>query len=270
MLANVFQNKFDLTGRNVVLTGAGRGLGRAMAVALAQAGADIAGGARTVSQLEETAALVRALGRKFVIVPTDVTSSSDCDALIAKARSELGRIHVLVNNAGGGGAGRGKTLQQLTDEDWRSGIDTNMTSCFYCTRAVIGHMLESGGGRIINITSGFGIRGGRESWMYSTAKAGMINFTRSLAITYGAQGIHAACVAPGFFPHLYDLEQARSDRAKYIPMGRFGLDPEIGAAVAFLASDAAGYLNGDTVVLDGGGIAQSQAPTGYAPSIPLP
>jgi NAD(P)-dependent dehydrogenase (short-subunit alcohol dehydrogenase family) len=240
-----------------------------MAVALADAGADIAGAARTVDQLEETAALVRGRGRKFLIVPTDVTDSAQCNALVSQAIAEFGRIDVLINNAGGGGAGRGKTLAQLSDDDWRQGLDTNMTSCFYMTRAVITHMLDRGAGRIVNITSGFGIRGGRENWMYSTAKAGMINFTRSLAVTYGAQGIQACCLAPGFFPHLYDVEQARHERAKYIPLGRFGLDPEIGALTAFLASDAAGYMNGETVVLDGGGIVQSHAPTGFAPSIPL-
>jgi NAD(P)-dependent dehydrogenase (short-subunit alcohol dehydrogenase family) len=261
-------DKLRMDGKVAIVTGAGRGLGRAMAVALAEAGADIVAAARTEAQLEETAELVKAHGRRCPIVPTDVTDSAQVNALVERAVAEFSRIDILVNNAGGATAGYGVPLPNITDDEWRVGIDTNLTSVFYCTRAAIRHMLAQGGGKIVNIASGYGLRGGRDNYMYASSKAGVINFTRSLALTYGANNIQANCIAPGLFPHSKEMEQMWRG-GKFIPMGRFGRHAELGPLLLFLCSELSDHVNGETIVIDGGGTAGGQAPTGFAPSIPL-
>ena len=260
--------KLRMDGKVAVVTGAGRGLGRAMAIALAEAGADIVAAARTLAQLEETAELVRAHGHRCLIVPTDVTDSDQVNALVERAIAEFGRIDIFVNNAGGATSGYGVPLPNITDQDWRVGIDTNLTSTFYCSRAVIPHMLAQGGGKIVNITSGYGLRGGRDNYMYASSKAGLINFTRSLALTYATNNIQANCIAPGLFPHSKEMEQMWRG-GKFIPMGRFGHDAELGPLLLFLCSELSNHINGETIVIDGGGTAGGQSPTGLAPSIPL-
>ena len=129
-----------------------------------------------------------------------MTDSESVSAMVDATLAEFGAIDILVNNAGGATEGFGNSARELTDEQWRVGIDTNLTGAMYCSRAVIPHMLERGGGKIINVTSGFGLRAGRNNFMYTSAKAGLINFTRSLAMTY-APDIQANLIAPGLFPH---------------------------------------------------------------------
>jgi len=261
-------DKLRLDGKVAIVTGAGRGLGRAMAIALAAAGADIVAAARTQPQLEQTAQLVEARGRRCLVVPTDVTDSGQVNALVEQTIGQFGRIDILVNNAGGATAGYGKDLPDITDEEWQVGIDTNLTSTFYCTRAVIPHMLRQGGGKIVNISSGYGLRGGRNNYIYASAKAGLINFTRSLALSYARANIQANCIAPGIFPHTPEMV-AIWRGAQYIPVGRFGRDEELGPLAVFLCSELSDYMTGETVVIDGGGLAGGHAPTGLAPSIPL-
>jgi NAD(P)-dependent dehydrogenase (short-subunit alcohol dehydrogenase family) len=261
-------DKLRLDGKLAIVTGAGRGLGRAMSIALAEAGADIVATARTESQLEETAQQVRAKGRRCLVVPTDVTDPSQVSGMVERAVAEFGRVDILVNNAGGGTAGYGKTLPDITDEEWRVGIDTNLSSSFYCSRAVIPHMLRQGGGKIINITSGYGLRGGRNNYMYTAAKAGLINFTRTLALSYARDNIQANCIAPGVFPHTEQMAQMFHG-GKFIPIGRVGRAEELGPAVVFLSSELSDHMTGETIVADGGGVAGGQAPTGLAPRIPL-
>jgi NAD(P)-dependent dehydrogenase (short-subunit alcohol dehydrogenase family) len=187
------------------------------------------------------------------------------DATIAK----FGRIDILLNNAGGATAGTGKPVEQVTDEEWRLGIDTNLSGTFYCCRAAIPHMLKQGGGKIINVTSGFGLRGGRDNFMYTTAKAGLINFTRSLTMTYADRNIQANLVAPGLFPHDNAAMVEWWRGGKFVPMGRLGRDEELGPLCVFLASDLSSYMNGDILALEGGGLAGGHAPTGFAPVVPL-
>jgi 2-deoxy-D-gluconate 3-dehydrogenase len=261
-------DKLRLDGKVAIVTGAGRGLGRAMSIALAEAGADIVAAARTEGQLEQTAQQVRATGRRCLVVPTDVTDSAQVNAMVEQAIAEFGRVDILVNNAGGATAGYGKVLPDITDKEWRLGIDTNLTSAFYCTRAVIPHMLRQGGGKIVNISSGYGLRGDRNNYMYASAKAGLINFTRSLALTYARDNIQANCIAPGLFPHSEQIAQLWRG-GKYVPMGRLGRDEELGPAVVFLCSELSSHMTGETLVIDGGGIAGGQAPAGLAPRIPL-
>ena len=258
-------DRFRLDGRVVLLTGAGRGLGRAMALAFADAGAAVAGAARTAAQLEETAVLVRGRGGRAAAVPTDVTDTASVAAMVDAALAEFGRIDVLVNNAGGGAAGDGAPLEQLSDEQWRRGIDLNLTSQMLCARAVLPHMLERGSGVIINVASGFGLRGGRHNWMYVSAKAGVVNLTRSLAVSYGPEGVRTNCIAPGIFPHT-EQALARWRGGKYIPVGRVGLAWEMGPLAVWLASDGAAALNGETIAQDGGGLS-AIGPTGGAPLV---
>ncbi len=260
-------DRFRLDGQVVLLTGAGRGLGRAMAISFADAGAKVAGAARTMSQLDETTELVAERGGEAISIQTDVSDSNAVDAMVEHTLERFGRVDVLINNAGGGAEGDGAPLDQLTDDQWRSGIDLNLTSQMLCARAVLPHMTDRGSGVIINVASGFGLRGGRENWMYVSAKAGVVNFTRSLAVTYGPAGVRTNCIAPGIFPHTPQaLERWRGGR--YIPVGRAGLAWEMGPLAVFLASDAAAGISGETIAQDGGGLA-AIGPTGWAPRVRL-
>ena len=260
-------DRFRLDDQVVLLTGAGRGLGRAMALSFADAGAHVVGAARTMSQLQETEALVRERGVQAASIATDVADSASVAAMTAATLDQFGRIDVLINNAGGGAEGDGAPLEQLSDDQWRWGIDLNLTSQMLCARSVLPHMQERGSGVILNVASGFGLRGGRDNWMYVSAKAGVVNLTRSLAVSYGPQGIRTNCIAPGIFPHTEQaLERWRG--GIYIPVGRAGLAWEMGPLAVFCASDAAAGLNGETIAQDGGGLALI-GPTGWAPRITL-
>ena len=262
-------DKLKLNGKVAVVTGAGRGLGRAMALALAGAGADLVLTARTEAQLMETADLVRDGGGAALWISCDVTDSSSVNAMIESAISEYGHIDILVNNAGGATAGMGKTLTDIADDEWRVGLDTNLTGAMHCSRAAIPHILEAGGGKIINVTSGFGFRAARDNFIYTSAKAGLVNFTRALAMTY-APDIQANLIAPGLFPHGNAAMSEFWRNGKYTPMGRLGEDEELGPLVVLLASGLTSYMNGQAIVLDGGGLAGGHAPTGFAPLVPLP
>jgi len=259
-----------LDGKVAIMTGAGRGLGRVMALALAEAGADIVAAARTQTQIEETAAMVRARGRRCLAVNTDVAKSVSVNAMVEATSAEFGHIDILVNNAGGATSGWNKPIEAITDEQWRVGIDLNMTGAFYCCRAVLPHMIRQGGGKIINITSGVGVRPMRYNFMYATAKAGLINFTRALALNYADKNIQATLLLPGIFPHDDPLMLQFWQGGKFIPVGRVGKDEELGPLCVFLASGLASYMNGEMVALEGGGLAGGQVPTGFAPVVPLP
>ncbi len=262
-------DKLDLTGKVAIVTGGGRGLGRAMALALADAGAAVVATARTQSQVEETRDLIRAKGHRSEWVVCDVTDSHSVNAMSDSVMQEFGRIDILVNNAGGATEGFGNALTEITDEQWRLGINTNLTSSVYCSRAVIPQMVEQRNGKIINVTSGFGLRAGRNNFMYTSAKAGLINFTRSLALTYGPE-IQCNLIAPGLFPHDIPAAVEMWRSGKFTPMGRLGRDDELGPLCVFLASGLNTYMNGQVIVLDGGGLAGGHVPTGFAPVVPLP
>lgn len=262
-------DKLKLDGKVAVVTGAGRGLGRAMCLSLAQVGADIVATARTQAQVEETAGLVRETGRRCEWITCDVTDSDSVNAMADETVGKLGRLDILVNNAGGATPGMQNTLLDIEDKHWRVGVDTNLTGAMYCSRAAIPHMLEQGSGKIINVTSGFGLRVARDNFIYTSAKAGLINFTRALALTY-APSIQANLIAPGLFPHDNPAMIEWWRGGKFVPMGRLGGDDEIGLLSVFLASDLTAYMNGQIVVLDGGGLAGGHAPTGFAPRVELP
>ena len=266
----MLEEKLSLEGKSVVITGGGTGLGREMSLAMARAGADLMIAARRTGPIEEVAAAARELGRNAVAKSADVTDTAQVAALMESAIAEFGKVDVLLNNAGivrGQGA---IPIWEITDDDWRVGIDVNMSSAFYCARAISKHMVERGGGKIINVSSGFGYRGGRDNYMYCVGKGGVVQLTRVLATSLGRYGITSSCIVPGFIPtEGTDESRLTLPRGEFIPVGRVGHPREMGAVAVFLASGASDYMNGEAFVIDGGGLAGGAAPTGHAPEIPL-
>jgi len=258
----------NLDDKVIVVTGGGTGLGREMARHLARAGADIVVAARRMGPIEEAAAEFRGMNRRALAISTDVTDSQQVNALFERTLAEFGRVDVLINNAGGGT--HQKPIWEITDQDWRTGIDTNLTGAFYCSRAIMKHMVDRGNGRIINVSSGQGLRGQRGSFMYGSAKGGLIQLTRVLAGTYGPSGITSTCIVPGWFPtREIDPGDGPNRRLAILPMGRAGVPQDLAPLAVFLASDASDYMNGEMFYCDGGALAGGAATTGYAPLIPF-
>lgn len=260
----------SLDGKVTIVTGGGTGLGRAMVNALARAGSDIVLASRRPGPIEETAQEVRDLGRRALAVPTDVTESGRVNSMVQRSLDEFGKVDILINNAAMLGAPR-TPIWDVTDEEWRLGIDANLTSAFYCARAVAKHMVNRGQGKIINVASGFGMRGGRDMYTYTCGKGGLIQLTRTLAMSLGPYGVTANTIVPGFIPTRGTdaMRESLPRAAEFIPMGRFPKPEDIGPIAVFLASDASNYMNGETMTIDGGGLAGGFAPTGHAPVIPL-
>jgi NAD(P)-dependent dehydrogenase (short-subunit alcohol dehydrogenase family) len=264
--------KLGLDGRVAVVTGGGGGLGTAISLALADAGADIIITDFRAEDGERTMAKVSNLGRKAVFFYADVTKSEEVNNMMAQAISQWGRVDILVNAAGvvreEAGDRAKRQFWEITDRDWYLGIDTNLTGTFYCSRAVAKHMVERKYGKIINIASGFGMRGLRNSFMYCPAKAGVILLTMSMSLTLAREGIRVNAIAPGLF-RTFDRSEIYDARGPFIPKGRVGEPPEMGALAVYLASDASDYATGEVFSLDGGALAGGAAPVGYAPVIPI-
>lgn len=269
-----------LDGKVIIITGGGTGLGRSMAYCLAAEGANIVVAARRVPPLEETAAGVRKRGGKALVVPTDVTDSAQCNNLIAKSLAEMGKIDVLINNAGIVRGEQRVPIWDITDEAWRTGIDVNLSGGFYCSRAVSKYFADKRGGKIILVASGEGFRGQRDSYMYNTAKAGVVNLVRVMALSLAEFNIRVNCIVPGFVdtfenqPEDYRraMEQARAaggTRRLFVPVGHSGKPDDIGNVALFLCSDASDYVTAGIFISDGGGLAGGFATTGYAPLITL-
>jgi len=243
---------FRLDDKVAVVTGASSGLGVAFALALAEAGADVALGARRTEMLEDTAAQVRDTGRRALTVTTDVADPESCTALVAAAMAEYGRVDILVNNAG---VGTAVPATRETPEQFRQVIDVNLNGSYWMAQAC-GRVMQPGSS-IVNISSVLGLTtGGLPQAAYSASKAGIIGLTRDLAQQWtGRKGIRVNSVAPGFFvsemtdqypPGYLEQQQSR------IPAGRKGELAELAATVVFLASDASGYVTGQTLPVDGG------------------
>jgi 3-oxoacyl-[acyl-carrier protein] reductase len=239
----------DLTGKTALVTGSTRGIGHAIARALHAAGARVAVVGRDQARAEAVAA---ELGERAAGVACDVAQADQVEAAIAAAERALGPIDILVNNAG---LTRDNILLRLTDADWNAVLDANLKGAFHTTRAVIKGMMKRRAGRIVNITSIVGLTGNKGQANYAASKAGLIGFTKSVAKEYASRGILANCVAPGFIET--DMTAALPDEARAtllqdIALGRLGRPEDVAGAVLFLASDLAGYITGQVLVVDGG------------------
>ena len=264
--------EFDLNGKTAIVTGGGRGLGKGIALALAEAGANVAIAGRTEAKLQETASEIREMGRGVLPVVTDVTCDEDIVSLIDRTVETFGKIDILVNNAGvaivkplvpiPGFAPKAEGLSPefflpTSDEEWRYVLDSNLTSAFRCTRAAAPHMLKQKWGRIINISSVEGLRGVQMHTLYSTSKAAMEGLTKSLALEWARSGVTVNTIAPGAFhtemmaPE-FENEDLRKRLLRTIPMRRGGEVREVGLLAVYLASEAAAYMTGQTIAIDGG------------------
>jgi 3-oxoacyl-[acyl-carrier protein] reductase len=243
----------DLSGKAAVVTGGSRGIGKAIVLRLATQGADVAFSYRgNVAAAEATAEEVRALGRTALPIAADVTQPEAAEALIKGALEALGKVDILVNNAG---ITRDDLIMRMGIDAWREVLETNLFGAFYTLKAVTRPMLKARGGRIVNITSVSGQAGQMGQANYSSAKAGLIGLTKAAARELASRGITVNAVAPGFVltELTQDLPEAlQAQITERTPLGRFGTTQEIADAVAFLASDEAGYITGQVLAVDGG------------------
>ena len=261
----------SLDGKSVVITGGGTGLGLAMVRALARAGADLAIGGRRPGPIQEAVDEVKSLGRDAVAVPTDVTDSGQVNELISSSIQRFGKIDVLINNAGAVQDNVRKPLWDITDEDWHRIMDVNLTGAFYCSRAVSKPMVDQGHGKIINVASGFGLRGGRDIYMYCCSKGGMIQLTRTLSFNLARHGVTANSIVPGYVPtgNSGATSESLPRSGDFLPIGKLGKPEDFGPLAVFLASSASDYMTGEMIIADGGGLAGGVTPTGHAPLIPM-
>jgi 2-deoxy-D-gluconate 3-dehydrogenase len=248
-------DRFSLAGKIALVTGASRGIGRAIAIGFAEAGADVAVAARSEDDLETLAKEIDAVGRRALVVPTDVRDRAAIEAMIERTVEEFGRLDILVNNAGG--SNFMSPIVGLRPEGWDKLRTLNLDSVFHATQLAAQKMVDGGGGSIIQIASVAGIEGAPGLSPYSAAKAGVILMSQAIAKELGGSGIRVNSIAPGWIDTPLN-EWMTSDEAtlreaeKMIPLGRIGKAEEIVGAAIYLASDAASFVTGSTIVVDGG------------------
>jgi 3-oxoacyl-[acyl-carrier protein] reductase len=243
---------FSLSGQVALVTGGSQGIGRATALALAECGADVAVMARTLEKCEAVAEEIRALGRRAIAVRGDLANEEEIKAAVAQVAAELGPVGILVNNAA---ITRDGLMLRMKRSDWDEVINTNLTGLFLLTQQVLPMMTKARRGRIINLTSVVAQAGNAGQVNYISAKAGVIGFTKAVAREYAARNITVNAVAPGYIetPMTAVLpEAARDAMLNQIPLKRPGTDKDVAHAVAFLASDEAGYVTGQVLNVNGG------------------
>lgn len=245
--------KMMLTDRIAMVTGGSRGIGQAISVSLAKAGADVvvlfAGNQKAA---EETAKQIEETGRRALLIQADVSDANQVDAAVKQVLGQFGRIDILVNNAG---ITRDNLMLRMKETDWDQVVDTNLKGVFLCTKAVTRPMLKQRYGRIINISSVVGLAGNPGQANYVAAKAGVLGLTKSTAKELASRGITVNAVAPGFIETDMTAaldEDLQQEMRKQIPLARLGTPDDVAAAVRFLASEDAAYITGQTLNVDGG------------------
>jgi 2-deoxy-D-gluconate 3-dehydrogenase len=247
---------FDLSGRVAIVTGANTGIGQGIAIALAEAGADVALVGRTPAK--ETAEEVRRAGRKAAIVHADLSTIAPVQGAVQRTTAELGGVDILVNNAG---IIRRADALDFSEEDWDAVIDTNLKSVFFLSQTVARHMVEQGRGKIINIASMLSFQGGIRVPSYTASKSGVAGLTKLLANEWAAKGINVNAIAPGYIATnntaaLQDDEVRNRQILERIPARRWGKPSDLAGAAVFLASDASDYVHGHILAVDGGWLAR--------------
>lgn len=252
-------DRFRLNGKRLFITGGSRGLGREMALACADAGADCVLVGRDAASLEKAAAEIRGLGRQAFIIAADVSKPAECEAACQRAVAEFGPIDILINNAGG--RRQNVPTEEMPLEMWRELVDLNLTSTFVCTKVIGGAMIPRGqGGRIINIASINAVVAGRKiaGRHYETSKAAVVQFTRATAADWAPHRITVNAILPGGFMTDANLRwkqihpEVIETFQQQIPLGRYGEPHELGPLAVYLASDASAYMTGAALVIDGG------------------
>lgn len=249
-------DKFKLQGKVALVTGAGRNLGKEIALTLADAGADVVVTSRTQSEIEKTAEEIKGKGRRSLAALMDVTHFSQVEEVVQRAVAEFGRIDILVNNSG---ARSFKSVLDISEKEWREVIDTNLTGAFFCCKAVGPLMIRQGGGRVINISSRSGLRGRANRAAYCSSKGGLIQLTRALAVEWAPYNILVNAVAPGMIdadlgPKVSGAIQEK--RIAGIPLKRIAELSEVVPLILYLATEACTYITGEVILIDGGMAAQ--------------
>jgi 3-oxoacyl-[acyl-carrier protein] reductase len=243
----------DLAGKTALVTGAGRGIGRAIAVKLGAAGAKVAVNYNaSEAQAQEVVAAIIEAGGEAQAMKADVSKADEVDAMVNGLVKEWGKVDILVNNAG---ITRDNLMMRMSQNEWDAVMDTNLRSAYFCTRAVLRSMLRNRWGRIISLSSVVGLTGNAGQANYAAAKAGLIGFTKSVAREVGGRNITANAIAPGFIETDITAglpEELKAAMLKTIPADRYGQPEDIASAVVFLASDLGSYINGQVLNVDGG------------------
>ncbi|MCU6666332.1 2-dehydro-3-deoxy-D-gluconate 5-dehydrogenase [compost metagenome] len=248
---------FNLSGKVAIVTGCDTGLGQGMALGLAQAGCDIVSVNRRIP--EETAAGVKALGRRFFAIRADLSQQTAIDSIIGQAVAEMGRVDILVNNAG---TIRREDALSFSEKDWDDVMNLNLKSVFFLSQAVARQFIQQGqGGKIINIASMLSFQGGIRVPSYTASKSGVLGITRLLANEWAQHGINVNAIAPGYMAtnntqQLRDDEDRSKAILERIPAGRWGTPDDLQGPAVFLASSASDYINGYTLAVDGGWLAR--------------
>ena len=248
-------SQFDLTDMVAIVTGGGTGIGQGIALEFAKAGADVVVGSRKQANLDSVAEEIKALGRQSLAIATDVRIPEQVDNLVKQTVDRFGRIDILVNNAG---ASFECPVEEMTPNGWDTVININLKGTFLCCRAAGKVMIQRKNGKIINVSSVAGLSGSPRMAHYGAAKAGVINLTKSLASEWAQYHINVNCIAPGpieteGLKAAYRItSEDLAERAKAIPLGRYGQPEDIAYPAIFLASEASSFITGETIVVSGG------------------